>query len=214
MVREKGYRAKQRNSGKRRMKRILLVSAEGNKNNKTEKRYLSHLKSRDNEIRFVSGNETDPKTMMHRLIQEKEEYELTSADLAICLIDSDFDIKRDKAIAEAENQIPPADKETTRLIVSAPSFEIWYICHFRYTTRQYQNKDELLLDLARHIPGYKKSQDIYPSLVGKEEIAIQNAKKLETWCKENGKRPHHVEYMPSTDMYQVWEWLTRKNSSR
>ncbi len=189
------------------MKRILLVSAEGNKNNKTEKLYLSHFKSRDTEIRFASGNETDPVALMHRLIQEKEKYELTSTDLAICLIDSDFDSQRDKAIAEAEKQIPQADKETTRLIVSSPSFEIWYLCHFKYSTRQYQNKEEVLADLARYIPGYKKSQDIYASLAGKEEIAVQNAKKLEAWCKENRKRPHHVEHMPATDMYQVWKWL-------
>lgn len=207
MVREKGYKPKQRNTGKRRMKRILLVSAEGNKNNKTEKLYLSHFKSKDTEIRFVSGNETDPGAMMRRLIQEKEEYELTSTDLAICLIDSDFDPKRDKAIAAAENQIPSAEKEIIRLILSSPSFEIWYLCHFKYSTRQYQNKEEVLADLVRYIPGYKKSQDIYPFLVGKEEIASQNAKKLEAWCKENGKRPHHVEHMPATDMYQVWEWM-------
>lgn len=207
MVREKGYKPKQRNSGKRRMKRILLVSAEGNKNNKTERIYLEHFKGGDTEIRFVSGNETDPRALMRRLIQEKEEYEITSADLAICLIDSDFDSQRDKAIAEAEKQIPQADKETIRLIVSSPSFEIWYLCHFKYSTRQYQNKEEVLADLAHYIPGYKKSQDIYTSLAGKEEIAVHNAKKLEAWCKENGKRPHHVECMPSTDMYQVWEWL-------
>ncbi len=210
MVREKGYRAKLRNTGKRRMKRILLVSAEGNKNNKTEKIYLSHFKNEDTEIRFAAGNETDPETMMRRLIEETEEYELTSKDLAVCLIDSDFDPKRDKAIADAERQIPQNQRENIRLIVSSPSFEIWYICHFGYSTRQYQNKEEVLGELSKYIPGYKKSRDIYPNLVGKGETACQNARKLETWCRENHKRPHHVEHMPSTEMYKVWQWLKGK----
>lgn len=210
MVREKGYRPKQRNTGKRRMKRILLVSAEGNKNNKTEKLYLLHFKDQDTEIRFVSGNETDPETMMKRLIEESEDYELAPSDLAICLIDADFDPRRDKAITAAESQIPPAQKETIRLILSAPSFEIWYICHFLYSTKQYQNKEEVLSTLSRFIPGYKKSEDVYQILAGKEEIAVQNAQKLEAWCRDQGKRPHHVEHTPSTDMYQVWLWLKKR----
>ncbi len=61
MVREKGYRAKLRNTGKRRMKRILLVSAEGNKNNKTEKIYLSHFKNEDTEIRFAPATKQTPR---------------------------------------------------------------------------------------------------------------------------------------------------------
>ncbi len=210
MVREKGYRPKQRSTGKRRMKRILLVSAEGNKNNKTERNYFEHLKNEDTKICFVKGNETDPETMMKRLIEESEDYELTTSDLAICLIDADFDPKRDKAITAAESQIPPAQKETIRLILSAPSFEIWYICHFLYSTKQYQNKEEVLAALSRFIPGYKKSEDVYEILAGKEEIAMQNARKLETWCRDQGKRPHHVEHTPSTDMYQVWLWLKRR----
>ena len=64
-------------------------------------------------------------------------------------------------------------------------------------------------ELSWYIPKYEKSEDVYRNLNGKEEIAIQNARKLEAYCRENGWRPHTVEYMPSTEMYKVMEWIKK-----
>ena len=207
MVRKNAYTPKQRNTRKRRMKKILLVSVEGNRNNKTEKLYLEHFKGESLEIRFVPGNETDPKCLMQRLADAVEELE--KGDMAVCLIDSDFDSARNSAIRAAEEMIPRKDGVPVYLIVSAPSFEMWYLCHFAYSTRQYQNSGELMRELSRYIPEYEKSEDVYRNLNGKEEIAIQNARKLEVYCRENGWRPHTVEYMPSTEMYKVMEWIKK-----
>ena len=207
MVKKNAYTPKQRNTRKRRMKKILLVSVEGNRNNKTEKLYLEHFKGKSLEIRFVPGNETDPKCMMQRLADATEELE--KGDMAVCLIDSDFDSVRNSAIRAAEKMIPRKEGVPVYLIVSAPSFEMWYLCHFAYSTRQYQNSGELMRELSRYIPKYEKSEDVYRNLNGKEEIAIQNARKLEAYCRENGWHPHTVEYMPSTEMYIVMEWIQK-----
>ena len=211
MVKKNAYTPKQRNTRKRRMKKILLVSVEGNRNNKTENLYLEHFKGESLEIRFVPGNETDPKSLMQRLLETVGEKELDKGDMAVCLVDSDFDSARNSAIRAAEEMIPRKDGVLVYLIVSAPSFEMWYLCHFAYSTRQYQNSGELMRELSRYIPEYEKSEDVYRNLNGKEEIAIQNARKLEAYCRENGWRPHTVEYMPSTEMYKVMEWIRKVN---
>ncbi len=210
MVKKNAYTPKKRNTRKRRMKKILLVSVEGNRNNKTERLYLEHFKGDSLEIRFVLGNETDPKRLMQRLADAVEE--LDKGDMAVCLIDSDFDLGRNSAIRVAEETIPRKEGVPVHLIVSAPSFEMWYLCHFVYSTKPYQNAGELIKELHRFVPGYEKAKDIYGDyLRGKEETAIRNARKLEIYCKENGWRPHTVEYMPSTEMYKVMEWIKKVN---
>lgn len=205
MVKQRGYAQKIRNAGNRRPKKILLVSVEGNRSNKTERIYLSHLKNDRVNVRFVPGNETDPETMMRRLQEAVTDYELGKQDLAICLVDADYDPVRDQALEAADAML--RQEKNIKLIVSAPSFEIWYLCHFCCSTRQWQNSHEFLDGLRRYIPGYEKAKDIYDVLQGKEETAIKNARKLDDYCKINGRRHHHVEYMPATDMYEVIEWI-------
>ncbi len=211
MVKKNAYTPKQRNTRKRRMKKILFVSVEGNRNNKTERFYLEHFKGDFLEIRFVPGNETDPKSLMRRLLEVVGEKELDKEDMAVCLVDSDFDSARDSLLQAAEKMMSGREAVPVYLIVSAPSFEMWYLCHFVFSTRQYQNSGELMRELSRYIPGYEKSEDVYPDLCGKEETAIQNARKLEAYCKGNGRRLHTVAYMPSTEMYKVMEWIKKVN---
>lgn len=212
MVKQKGYAPKVRNAGNRRPKKILLISVEGNRANKTERMYMAHFRDGRVSIRFVSGNETDPETMMRRLQETAKAYELGEQDLAVCLVDADYDPMRDQALEAADAKAQ--EKANTRLVVSAPSFEIWYLCHFCYSTRQYQNSRDLLARLRDYIPGYEKAMDVYPILQGKEEMAIQNARKLEAHCQKIGKRPHHVEYMPATDVYKLVEWIRSKGDAK
>ena len=150
MVRRPGYIPKKRASGNREINRVLLVSVEGNKNNETERNYLQYWKDAKTKVRFVSGNETDPEKMMQRLIDEYKTYELTEKDLAVCLIDSDFSEGRNVVIAKVDAMAKSAAKEQLHLIVSSPCFEIWYICHFQYSTRQYRSADDSLSQTTRN----------------------------------------------------------------
>lgn len=125
--------------------------------------------------------------MMQRLIDEYETGDFTEKDLAVCLIDSDFKEDRNGVIAKVDAMAKSAAKEQLHLIVSSPCFEIWYICHFQYSTKQYQNPDEVLSHLRQFIPDYEKSKDVYASLQGKEDVAIRNAQKLEKYCMESGR---------------------------
>ena len=69
-------------------------------------------------------------------------------------------------------------------------------------------------ELEQYIPGYKKGQEqaFIQALEGRNQQAIQRAKRLQKYCEEDRKRPHHVEFMPSTEVYRIFEDFLLKKS--
>ena len=88
MNNRKAYKPKQRNSQKRTPKRILLIKAEGK--NKTEINYFNNFESDTIHVVRGKGNETDPQNMMQQLINQCDSDGLDKNDLAVCLVDADF----------------------------------------------------------------------------------------------------------------------------
>lgn len=207
MVSRKGYTQKKRRGRYRQTKQILLLAVEGK--NKTESNYFQSIASPYVDVRIVRGNETDPVGMAKRMLYEYEGI-LQDSDYAACLVDSDFDVQKDAQLQAADKLIEQARNkkhQNVHLIQSAPCFEIWYICHFAYTTRNYGKTADVLEELERYIPGYKKGQEqsFLQRLNVNRQKTIQNAKHLEQYCEENRKKPHHVEFMPSTEVYKIFK---------
>lgn len=201
-----GYKRKKRNTKKRRTKRVLLIAAEGNSKNKTEKAYFRNFKSDSVEVKFISGNETDPEHLAKRLRDEARELGLQEDDFAACIVDADFAVKRNSQLRRADEILRQVENTRAELIVSNPCFEIWYLCHFTYSTRCFNHARDVLDSLREHIPGYEKNQNVYSTyLEDKTETAIQNAKKMETACLEAKHIPHTVDFSPSTDVYKIFE---------
>lgn len=208
MVSRRGYIQKKRLGRHRQMKKILLLAVEGK--NKTESNYFQSIASSYVDVRIVRGNETDPVSMTKRMLYEYEG-NLQDSDYAACLVDSDFDVQKDAQLQAADKLIEQARNkkhQNVHLIQSAPCFEIWYICHFAYTTRSYGKTADVLEELERYIPGYKKGQEqsfLQRLNVNRQKKAIQNAEHLERYCEETHKCPHHVEFMPSTEVYKIFK---------
>lgn len=214
MVSRKGYTQKKRRGRYRQTKQILLLAVEAK--NKTESNYFQSIASSYVDVRIVRGNETDPVSMTKRMLYEYEG-NLQDSDYAACLVDSDFDVQKDAQLQAADKLIEQARNkkhQNVHLIQSAPCFEIWYICHFAYTTRNYAKTADVLEELERYIPGYKKGQEqvFLQRLSGNLQKAIRNAKRLEKYCEENRRRPHRVEFMPSTEVYKIFEDFVRMES--
>ncbi len=202
------YTPKKRNTGSRKRKKVLLIATEGK--NKTEKLYFRNFNSDNVSVQFTHGNETDPPNMTARLICEYNDDELTTDDLAVCLVDTDFDSYKDAQIKEADNAIPDHLSEYARVIVSNPSIEIWFICHYSDSTRQYRNRDDVLAYLRQYHPQYEKSDPtIYSKIHHLQDVAIKNAKTLEKNCLEKGYKPHTVAFGPSTEIHHIIEWLNK-----
>lgn len=203
---KQGYIPKQRNSNRRKRKSVIVISAEGR--NKTETLYLKNFNSENVRIHFATGGATDPVNMVKELIHECEEQEIDGelGDRAYCIIDSDLKADKDQKIKEADQEAKKYSKYNMEVIVSNPCFEVWFLCHFGYSTKQYQSNDEVLKDLECKISGYSKNRsDIYELLCSHQSTAIKNAKKLERFNLEDGRKMHTAEFQPSTEVYKIVE---------
>ena len=146
--------------------------------------------------------------MMYALKKEYDELDLDPqlGDAAFCLVDSDVDPAKDSQLERADAE----SDERTELVVSSPCFEIWYLCHFSASTRQYSSNNEILKALKQYIPDYRKEMTgIWELLESKTELAVKNAKTLEQRCLEKGLRKHCVSFTPSTEIYKIFELLTK-----
>lgn len=99
------------------------------------------------------------------------------------------------------------------MIVSGPCFEIWFLCHYGYSTKVFSKNEDVINELKIKLPEYDKNkEDMYELLQKKQDEAILNAKKLEKYNKQCGKIPHTVEFMPSTDVYRIIETIREAES--
>lgn len=198
--------AKQKKRGKvnRSRTKLILIGAEGK--NKTEKIYFSELfrNNKNYRVRFTTSNETDPVGIVESAVRYvgKEELDFKNGDLAFCLIDTDTNTAKQVQIDKAINL---ADSNHITLLLSNPCFEIWFLQHFRYSTKSYLTSDEVLRDLESYIPNYKKSLNIYSSIENKQAAAIEHAKKLEKYHTDLGRKKSDMACNPSTEAYKIVE---------
>lgn len=198
-------RLKRRNTNLRKRKNVAFIALEGN--NKTERYYLDALSRRHQNymIHHVGGNYTDPVKMVKQLVSEFERDSM-EGDIGFCLVDSDFDSSKNRQLEKADKLVRNTN---IKVIVSSPCFEIWYICHYVYSTKQYGSTNEVLSKLREYIGNYsKESTDIFCRINQNIDEAISNAKRLEQYHLANHKKLHRVEFSPSTEIYKIIELLT------
>lgn len=98
-----------------------------------------------------------------------------------------------------------AKAQNIRVYLSNPCFEIWYLLHFRYSTKQYNSNDEVINDLKKYLANYKKNQNVFDILLPLVSTALNNAKKLVNYHSNN--KSDCLNFSPSTDVYQLIELL-------
>ncbi len=206
-----GYRAKRRNSGQRKRRKIFWLATEGD--NKTETHYFRDMgQALDVCFRFVPGNYTDPvqiASSMEQIFNDNTFDE--DDDKAYCLIDADFNSTRNALISKADDI---ANKYGFRILISAPCFETWLLCHFSASAKQYYSNDEVLRTLQRYLRNYSKNaQGIYAATAALLPEAIKNAKQLERTCQNAGYAPHTTEFQPSTEIYVLIEDILRSHET-
>ena len=203
-------KGKQRGTGTRKRKSIILFATEGN--NKTETLYFKNFNQKNLQIKFTRGNETDPEKMMKRLLDEAEDMGLGSepGDCAFCLVDGDVNPKKDGQIARADIM---ANGTKAVQIVSNPCFEIWYLCHYGYSTRQFHSSDEAVAALKELEPAYtKENPAMYQLTIHNVDKACENAIRLEQYNQDAGRKPHTAVFQPSTEIYKVIAYLLKRDN--
>ena len=208
-----GYTPKKRNSGTRKRQAIILISTEGK--NQTETNYFNGFSNRKVHIHFATGRFTDPVNMVKKLSSEmiNKGFNRELGDKAFCLIDADVSPSKNQEIAEADKI---ARQRGIELIVSAPCFELWFLCHYSFSMKQYGSNDELIADLMKNkeFSDYKKNcTGLYDKLLPWLDKAINNAKRLEVELIKLGKTKHTVDFSPSTEAYHVVETIKQIEKS-
>lgn len=196
-----------RNRNNRKPKECILVNYEG-KDNKTEEIYFNNYQGREKPyyIKPIDCRVTDPVQMVEALINYiiQQDIDIEDNYRVYCIFDTDVSPKKqpriDKAIrlAKSKNIIP---------IVSTPCFEVWFREHFKYTRKNYNSNEEVIDDLKRFIPNYKKNLNIYDKITANTQTAIANCKQLEKEQIENGKKLNSVNCNPYTSVYKLVEYL-------
>jgi len=194
----------------RKTKENILFEFEGK--NKTEEIYFKNFQKRDNSynIKFAYGNDTDPVGMVKSLIKymEKENINTEYKDKIYCVFDADIDMSKQQRINEA---IKLAVQNGIEIIISNPSFELWYRLHYSYTSKTYSSNKKLIEDLKTFIPDYKKNINVYEIIKENTQIAIENSKKIEKVHIENGKDIYNVNCNPYTSVYKPVEYIIKRN---
>lgn len=206
MVRKVGQ--KKRGKVSRRTKKIILIGAEGK--NQTERKYFKAFNQAQSEYKIMvgKGNNTDPVGVVEDLLKsaKQEELDLKHGDMLACFIDVDFKKDRDKELRDA---MKLARQNNISVFLSNPCFEIWYLLHFRYSTRLYGSNEEVIKDLGSYISDYSKSKDVYDLIENKLDDAFVNTKRLESYHLANGTNDR-LKKLPSTEAYKLIEMILEK----
>lgn len=206
MVRKVGQ--KKRGKVSRKTKKIILVGAEGK--NQTERKYFKAFNQVQSEYKIMAGkgNNTDLVGVVEDLLKsaKQEELDLKDGDMLACFIDVDFKKGRDQELRAA---MKLARQNNISVFLSNPCFEIWYLLHFRYSTKLYGSNEEVIKELGSYISDYSKSKDVYDVIENKIDQALLNTKRLESYHLENGTNDR-LKKLPSTEAYKLIEMILEK----
>lgn len=126
-------------------------------------------------------------------------------DKIFCVFDSDVNQSKQDRIFQAYRK---AKRKGIELIMSVPSFELWYLLHYKKTTHCFSSNKELENELKKFITNYEKNKNVFPVIIDNINKAIAHSKFL--------KKHHHLELEnpildmklnPSTDVYKVIEYI-------
>lgn len=195
---------------KRKFKKVCTFIVEG----ETEKWYINQLKIEENISHIKISPEIIRKSSLkyqYHMIEEYAEY----SDIIYWIIDydiikyQDFQSKTNRCSEELKIYINKLNisrklKNKIVIIINNPCLEFWFLLHFKYSSRQYQNYKELKFEFGKIeiLKNYEKTHHYYKNLYSKLKpflsIAVNNAKKLDQINNIYLDRPN-------SGMYKIFE---------
>lgn len=135
----------------------------------TEQYYLSHL-------RDIRGFNFRIRPRLFKCITIEEANKLIKElidegfDMVIYFTDYDTIVKQGK-IEKYKKIVGKYEKRTDVMICeSMPSIEFWFLLHYIKTTRNFQNADEVIKELKKHIPDFSKETSFLEKRKWVEEL--------------------------------------------
>lgn len=187
-----------------------MICSEGGKKS-SEYLYFRHFTSRDLRIQFSSGNSTDPEGMLEDLITYINNEDVKSEDECkiFLVIDTDLNEKRINKIKEI---VPKCQKYNIEVITSAPTFEIWYLMHYRKNKLKFLSSQDVKKELEKLNGTYKENMDMYQSIIKMLEKAKNTALNIEQEIKNNNGDLFNSN--PHTSIYKIIAAIEEYNKNK
>ncbi|MDY5874137.1 MAG: RloB family protein [Bacilli bacterium] len=184
-------------------KPLVVICSEGGKKS-SEYYYFRNYASRDLRIQFSTGNSTDPKGMLEDLLKYIRNEDISSEDECkiFLVLDTDLDNKRINEIKEIEQQ---CNDNNIEIITSAPTFEIWYIMHYRNNRLKFLSSKDVKKELQIINGYYTESMDMYKMINKSTSSARNTAKNIEQQAVKNNEDLFKLN--PHTSIYKILDTI-------
>lgn len=201
-----------KNHATRERKKLVIIGTEGK--NKSEIIYLRNIERKQNKYHFIfdQGNETDPVKIVKNTDRRarQEAISIKQGDMAVSIFDLDLDPAKEEQLKRAKEL---STSKKVKLITSNPCFEIWYLEHFKYTTKPFVSSTAVIQYLEKFIPGYAKNTCDFEVLYPQTEKAIINCHKLDEHHRKSHTKGVEEFDNPRTDFYKLIEIILGKERS-
>lgn len=193
---------------KSKKKPLIVICSEGGKKF-SEYYYFRNHTNRDLRIQFSTGNSTDPKGMLEDLLKYIHNEDIASEDNCriFLVLDTDLDEKRISEIKEIEQKCIDNNIE---IVTSSPTFEIWYVMHYRNNRLKFQTSKEVKKELQNLNGAYKESMDMYKIIKNSTDNARSTAQSLEQQIIRNNE--DLLSSNPHTSIYKILNAIDEFNN--
>ena len=189
-------------------KPLIVICSEGGKKS-SEYYYFRNHTNRDLRIQFSTGNSTDPKGMLDDLLKYIRNEDITSEDNCriFLVLDTDLDERRISEIKEIEQECIDNNIE---IVTSAPTFEIWYVMHYRNNKLKFQTSKEVKRELQNINGTYTESMDMYKIIKDSTDNARSTAQSIEQRIIRN--KEDLLCSNPHTSIYKILDAIDEFNN--
>ena len=189
-------------------KPLIVICSEGGKKS-SEYYYFRNHTNRDLRIQFSTGNSTDPKGMLEDLLKYIRNEDIASEDNCriFLVLDTDLDERRISEIKEIKQKCTYNNIE---IVTSAPTFEIWYLMHYRNNRLKFQTSKEVKRELQNLNGTYTESMDMYKIIKDSTDNARSTAQSLEQQIIRN--KDDLLSSNPHTSIYKILDAIDEFNN--
>lgn len=189
-------------------KPLIVICSEGGKKS-SEYYYFRNHTNRDLRIQFSTGNSTDPKGMLDDLLKYIRNEDIASEDNCriFLVLDTDLAERRISEIKEIEQECIDNNIE---IVTSAPTFEIWYLMHYRNNKLKFQTSKEVKRELQNINGTYTESMDMYKIIKDSTDNARSTAQSFEQQIIRN--KEDLLSSNPHTSIYKILDAIDEFNN--
>ena len=189
-------------------KPLIVICSEGGKKS-SEYYYFRNHTNRNLRIQFSTGNSTDPEGMLEDLLKYIHNEDIASEDNCriFLVLDTDLDKKRISEIKKIEQKCIDNNIE---IITSAPTFEIWYVMHYRNNRLMFKTSKEVKKELQSLNGTYTESMDMYKIIKESTDSARNIAESIEKRIIKNNEDLLYSN--PHTSIYKILDAIDEFNN--